>query len=41
MASSEGLGAVADLAITMNAPTIPSTVPRRPNIGASAPISDT
>ena len=40
-ASSDGLGAVADLAITMKAATIPSTVPSRPNIGASAPINDT
>ena len=37
----EGLGAVSEPAIFMNAATMPSTVPRRPNIGASAPTSDT
>ena len=40
-ASSEGLGAVSAPAIFMNAATMPSTVPSRPNIGARAPTSDT
>ena len=41
MASCDGFGAVSDLAMIMKAPTIPSTVPSSPNIGAKPPISDT